>query len=120
METENTELIYKLGRQYIPDERDQNYLISTHLLKRTSRTRITSRYWDDTVWWGDQGNTPQCVGYAWSHWLSDGPVYHRGPAPKLQPNLTALLLVVLSICCTKILGLPSIIFMDLFDLLMKL
>ena len=87
METENTELIHKLGRQYIYDERDNRFLITDHLLKKVPRTRITSRYWDDTVWWGDQGNTPQCVGYAWSHWLNDGPVYHRGPKPKLAPNI---------------------------------
>jgi len=87
METENKEMTYKLGRQYIPDERDSRYLITDHLLRKVSRTRITSRYWDDTVWWGDQGNTPQCVGYAWSHWLNDGPTYHSGPKPKLSPSL---------------------------------
>ena len=87
MENQTEQPIYKLGRQHIPDERDNKYLITDHLLKRAPKTRITSRYWDGNVWWGDQGNTPQCVGYAWSHWLNDGPVYHRGPKPKLAPNI---------------------------------
>lgn len=84
---ETTEPIFKLGRQYIPDERDNKYLINDHVLRKIKKTKITSRYWDDNIWWGDQGNTPQCVGYAWSHWLNDGPVYHSGPKPKLPPNL---------------------------------
>jgi hypothetical protein len=31
------------------------------------------RYWNAEGWWGDQGPTPQCVAYAWNHWLEDGP-----------------------------------------------
>ena len=31
------------------------------------------RYWWDLGWWGDQGATPKCVGYAWTHVLADGP-----------------------------------------------
>jgi hypothetical protein len=87
MESEHTEVSYQLGRQFIKDERDSKYLIEDHLLKSTTKYKLTSRYWDDTIWWGDQGNTPQCVGYAWSHWLNDGPVYHSGPKPKLPPNI---------------------------------
>ena len=87
METENNQIIYQLGRQHIKDDRDKNFLITDHILKRVPRLRITSRYWDDNVWWGNQGNTPQCVGYAWSHWLNDGPVYHKGPKPKVAPSI---------------------------------
>lgn len=81
------QVTYQLGRQSIKDERDKNYLITDHLLRRITKNKLTSRYWDDSVWWGDQGNTPQCVGYAWAHWLNDGPVYHKGPKPKLPPSL---------------------------------
>ena len=78
----------QLGRQYVEDKRDSNYLISEHLLKGLSPATITNKYWDDTIWWGDQGNTPQCVGYAWAHWIDDGPVYHSGSThPYLQPSV---------------------------------
>lgn len=33
-----------------------------------------SKYWAEGPWQGDQGNTPQCVGYAWAHWLSGHPI----------------------------------------------
>ena len=77
---------FKLGRKYAEDVRDKNYLISEHLLSATTAS-LTSRYWDDTVWWGNQGNTPQCVGYAWEHWIDDGPVYHAGSKPYMQPSV---------------------------------
>jgi hypothetical protein len=48
---------------------------------------ITSKYWDDTSWWGNQGNTPMCVGYAWAHWIADGPVTHSGVQPPIAPDL---------------------------------
>jgi hypothetical protein len=41
----------------------------------------TYRYWNADGWWGDQKQTPQCVAYAWVHWLEDGPVGQRGTAP---------------------------------------
>jgi hypothetical protein len=80
---------YTLGRQYHPDDRDRHYLISEHLLNnpKSAPAPITTRYWDDNIWWGDQGNTPQCVGYAWAHWIDDGPVYHKGAHPFVAPSL---------------------------------
>ena len=39
------------------------------------------------MWWGNQGNTPQCVGYAWAHWIADGPVIHNGVQPPISPTL---------------------------------
>jgi hypothetical protein len=48
---------------------------------------LTSKYWGDNVWWGNQLNTPMCVGYAWSHWISDGPVVHSGIQPVVPPDL---------------------------------
>ena len=56
------------GRVVIKDERDKRYLIP---LKDTQRK---FRYWWDNLWWGDQGNTPHCVGYAFAHWLTNAPV----------------------------------------------
>jgi hypothetical protein len=74
---------YQLGRQYVPDERDHKYSINNILT--AAPVRITNRYWDDNGWWGNQGNTPQCVGYAWAHWLEDGPVPQSGIAPIIPP-----------------------------------
>lgn len=85
---EETELL--LGRTYVPDERDKKYLIESHLgilLGRKVVNPITSRYWDDNGWWGNQGRTPQCVGYSWAHWLEDGPVPQSGIAPIIHPSL---------------------------------
>jgi hypothetical protein len=48
---------------------------------------LTNRYWDDNMWWGNQGNTPQCVGYAWAHWIADGPITHTGVQPPISPTL---------------------------------
>ena len=119
----------QLGRIYIPDERDNGYLIkdyfqtikNRYIVKPTptpTKKRIirpiptptptrgrnitptptptptstptipvlTSRYWDANVWWGNQGNTPQCVGYAWAHWIADGPIIHSGVQPPVNPT----------------------------------
>ncbi len=45
------------------------------------------KYWGDEEWWGNQGNTPQCVGYAWAHWIEDGPITHSGATPIINPSL---------------------------------
>lgn len=74
----------KLGRIAIKDERDENFLIES-VLPKTAATP-TSRYWDADEWWGDQGNAPQCVGYAWAHWIEDGPVTHGGTPPLVNPT----------------------------------
>jgi hypothetical protein len=73
-----------LGREISKDKKDSNYLISNHL--QLTAPPITQRYWDDSVWAGDQGNTPQCVGYAWAHWIEDGPVLHAGSHPVVNPT----------------------------------
>jgi len=64
----------QLGRIHIPDNRDNNYLIENRL--PLTAPLVTSRYWEDNVWWGDQGQTPMCVGYSWAHWVEDGPILH--------------------------------------------
>ena len=63
-----------LGRVYVPDDRDNNYLIENRL--PLMAPKITSKYWEANVWWGNQGQTPMCVGYAWAHWIEDGPILH--------------------------------------------
>jgi len=80
---------FLLGRSYKPDSRDNNYLIETHLLGtiKKQKVKLTSRYWDNNGWWGDQGNTPQCVGYSWAHWLEDGPIMQSGVAPIIKPSV---------------------------------
>ena len=74
-----------LGRQMSIDIRDRNYLIKDKV--KVTPKKITSKYWADNEWWGDQGKTPQCVGYAWAHWIEDGPVTHGGIAPIISPTL---------------------------------
>ena len=49
--------------------------------------KITTKYWNSNEWWGNQGRTSQCVGYAWSHWIEDGPVIHGGTPPIVRPDV---------------------------------
>ena len=73
------------GRKHVPDKRDTQFPMHRAVPRRTKRS---SRHWDDKHWWGNQGKTPQCVGYAWAHWLEDAPVVHkRVNPPLLLPKL---------------------------------
>ena len=56
------------GRIYALDKRDKKYLIQVKESKRTSKV------WKDDYWTGNQGNTPLCVGFSFSHWLSSSPI----------------------------------------------
>jgi hypothetical protein len=74
-----------IGRKYIPDVRDRKFLIKDHL---PIATKKTVKYWDANSWWGDQGDTPECVGYAWAHWIEDGPITHINENhPVISPDL---------------------------------
>ena len=75
------------GRQAKPDQRDYLYLIKNQFKARLEPTSRRSRFWQPDGWWGNQLATPHCVGYAWAHWLEDGPVFQSGPAPCIQPSL---------------------------------
>lgn len=73
-----------LGRLYIPDERDARFpmssvLAATERLPDEAREAVDRgwRYWNQQGWWGDQGDTPRCVVYAWGHYVEDGPVTHK-------------------------------------------
>lgn len=63
-----------LGRLYVPDERDANYMMASVLPSAPERGW---RYWWANGWWGDQGQTPQCVAYSWTHWVEDGPLTYK-------------------------------------------
>lgn len=73
-----------LGRIHKPDERDKNFLIRSILPKEIP---ITRKYWYANGWWGNQLNTPMCVGYSWAHWVEDGPIGHPGAAPVIPPRI---------------------------------
>lgn len=82
------ELKQRLGRVYMPDERDKNFLIKDILPKRSTSTERGYKYWWPNGWWGDQGDTPQCVAYAWIHWLEDGGVtQHNELLPEINPGI---------------------------------
>lgn len=63
------------GRVYRPDERDKGYMLSS--IMKARRPGIDYKYWWPSGWWGDQGYTPQCVGYSWTHWLAEGPITQK-------------------------------------------
>lgn len=65
-----------LGRLPAADPRDARFQMARVLPPREGVGR-RYRYWNPSGWWGDQGHTPQCVAYAWLHWLEDGPVTHK-------------------------------------------
>ncbi len=73
--------IMKLGRLPSSDERDKK-----HLIRPLGASDRLSRYWNANGWWGDQGHRPHCVGFAWTHWVEDGPVTHGGIAPIVVPS----------------------------------
>lgn len=76
-----------LGRRHAPDPRDQGYLLRelTVTAKAAARKPRINRYWYSQGWWGDQGETQQCVAYSWLHWIEDGPTTHRPKKPGTPP-----------------------------------
>lgn len=76
---------YSIGRKRSVDARDNKYLIVNSQFNKKST--LKQRYWDDNGWWGDQQDTPQCVGYSWAHWLEDGPVEQSGTPPIVNPEV---------------------------------
>lgn len=77
-------MIRKWGRLLAPDQNDHRYLIAD--MPRPVSVGETHRYWNAEGWWGDQRDQPQCVAYAWTHWLEDGPITHAGPVPMIEPE----------------------------------
>lgn len=73
-----------LGRLPAADERDKSFLMKAVLPKAVT---ITSKYWDDRGWFGNQGAKPQCVGYSLAHWLENSPITHKSAPPVVQPSI---------------------------------
>jgi hypothetical protein len=73
-----------LGRRRVYDSRDEQHLIRSILPEKLPE--ITSKYWSDRGYWGDQGNTSMCTGYAMAHWLENSPITHKSPPPVLKPD----------------------------------
>lgn len=67
-----------LGRLAALDPRDENYIVQPRAITGEGAEAKNRgwRYWWQDGWWGDQWYTPQCVAYAWTHWLEDGPTTH--------------------------------------------
>jgi len=61
------------GRVFREDERDNNFLVRD-IISMDTLPPIEKKFWWAEGWQGDQGRTPECVVYSWSHWLEDGPV----------------------------------------------
>lgn len=75
----------KLGRIYVPDERDKKFQLKSALPKETPG--ITYKYWWPSGWWGDQGATPHCVAYSWVHWLAEGPLTQGAKRKGTEPAI---------------------------------
>lgn len=78
------DMIKKLGRVIVKDDRDEQYPMESVLPATTPG--INYKYWWTSGWWGDQGPTPQCVSYAWLHWVEDGPVTHFYEDRNIDPT----------------------------------
>lgn len=82
------EIERSFGRIESPDSRDKLFPLSAVL--PTIPSNITEKYWWDNGWWGDQGQSSECVAYSWLHFVEDGPVvqnYHTNRAkPLIEPN----------------------------------
>lgn len=72
-----------LGRIHVPDERDKNFPLRQLL---PTEIKITHKAWYSNAWWGDQLDTPMCVGYSLAAWVEDGPIGHSGIPPIVKPE----------------------------------
>lgn len=80
-----------LGRIHLPDERDDQFLMTTAAQDDEGEEALGRgwRYWWQDGWWGDQWYTPQCVAYAWGHLLEDGPTTQAPRAPQREAVINA-------------------------------
>lgn len=77
---------FGLGRNFAADARDYSVAPLLEIARKAHRKR-NRVMWGTHEWWGNQYDTPHCVGYALAHWLEDGPVTHEGPAPIVSPEM---------------------------------
>jgi hypothetical protein len=75
-----------LGRIFNPADPEEHALHPVSRQLAAQPSVAISHYHFSNGWWGDQGDKPQCVAYAWTHWLEDGPVKHSGKAPCIDPG----------------------------------
>lgn len=80
---------YGLGRREAPDSRDRDFPMRA-VPRLLDEPMQHFRYHYANGWWGNQGNYPHCVAYAWLHWLEDGPITqpitpHGHPVSVLPP-----------------------------------
>lgn len=69
----NTDVDRGMGFIRIEDPRDDDYLFSSLPVPMATPTQ---KYWWADGWWGDQGRTPHCVAFSFTHWVNDGPRLH--------------------------------------------
>ncbi len=72
----------EFGRIEVLDSRDALFPVSAMLPQQNF---IEEKYWWADGWWGDQGNTTECVAYSWLHWLEDGPVVQDAIPNRAKP-----------------------------------
>lgn len=73
------------GRLPARDGRDLAFPAAPILQAQPQRSFNDFQYWWPTGWWGNQGYTPQCVAYAWLHFIEDGPITFAPRAPGANP-----------------------------------
>lgn len=78
------ELIQRLGRLPFPDGRDRAFSMAEELAAAPEQLQIPAgRHWPPGRVL-DQGNTPQCVAYAWEGWMNASPLRTtNGDAPSV-------------------------------------
>src|SRR4051812_40763148 len=77
-----------LGLLIAKDSRDYPMAAALRALGVADVPLPEYKYWNDSGWWGSQGDTPRCVGYALAHYMEDGPITHSGKdeQPVVDPN----------------------------------
>lgn len=72
------------GRVYKEDSRDFNFKVSD-VLNSIEMPPLETKFWWADGWNGNQGSTPRCVAYSWSHWFEDGPVIQDAIIGRQKP-----------------------------------
>lgn len=73
-----------LGRQWYPDDRDQNFKIDP--IPSAINPDRGWRHWSQIGWWGNQGYEPWCVAYSTLHYIADGPLKWANNNPAMDPR----------------------------------
>lgn len=76
------DLKQRLGRRHARDDRDRRHLARAKVPAAVPQFK----YWWDLGWSGDQGWKPQCVAYAWLHYLEGSPITHPEEGALIDPG----------------------------------